>query len=133
MKILIAEDDETNRKVIERTLRKFGTCVEAKDGSEAIALFESARNENAPFDLLCLDIMMPEVSGHEVLQKIRGIEEAAGVPAPKGTKVIMVTALGDAKNVLAAFREGCECYLTKPLDRSKLIESLEKLGFQSPQ
>ena len=56
------------------------------------------------------------------------IEEEQGIYGLDGVKVIMTTALGDSKNVMGAFRTGCEAYIVKPLKKGKLLEEIEKLG-----
>jgi two-component system chemotaxis response regulator CheY len=81
-----------------------------------------------PYDLVCLDIMMPGMDGHAVLSEIRKIEESNGIAVGSTAKVVMTTSLGDAENVLAAFRNQCEAYLVKPIDKAKLLERLRTLG-----
>ena len=71
---------------------------------------------------------MPEMDGQEVLKEIRGLEEAAGVSLGQVTKVIMTTALKDRVNVMTAFREQCDAYLAKPIDRQKLVGCLKDFG-----
>jgi two-component system chemotaxis response regulator CheY len=84
--------------------------------------------ENDPYNLICLDIMMPVMDGQQTLQEIRKMEERHGIVGVDTTKVIMVTAADDSKNILKAFRQGqCEAYLTKPLDREKLITHIRDL------
>ena len=76
------------------------------------------------YDLICLDIMMPGMDGHKVLQKIRETERNNQVPLGNGVKIIMTTALGDKQNVLNAFRTSCDAYMVKPYDRNRLMEIL---------
>jgi two-component system chemotaxis response regulator CheY len=71
--------------------------------------------------------MMPEMDGHEALQQIRALEEAKGIIAIDGAKIIMTTALDDSKNILASFKDQCDIYLTKPVDKAKLLGELRKL------
>jgi two-component system chemotaxis response regulator CheY len=87
-----------------------------------------ARDAGQRYDLVCLDIMMPEMDGHQTLQAIRQIEAAHAIDGLDGVKVIMTTALEDSGNVFGAFREGCEAYLVKPVKKAKLVESIEQLG-----
>ncbi len=73
--------------------------------------------------------MMPVMDGQQALQKIRRLEEQHGIGGLDTAKVIMVTAADDSKNIMKAFRQGqCEAYLTKPLDREKLITHIRDLG-----
>jgi len=66
--------------------------------------------------------------GHQVLSAIRELEEAVGITDLAGVKVIMTTAMRDPQHVLDAFREGCESYIVKPVEKSKLFEEMDKLG-----
>ncbi len=84
--------------------------------------------DNEPYDLICLDIMMPNMDGREALKAIRQIEHEHGINGLDGVKVIMTTALGDSKSVIGSFREGCEAYIVKPVEKTKLLEEMEKLG-----
>jgi two-component system chemotaxis response regulator CheY len=90
---------------------------------------DRAFDENDPYDLICLDIMMPVMDGQEALLELRKMEARRGIMGLDTTKVIMVTAIDDSKNIMKAFRQGqCEAYLTKPLDRIKLIGHIKDLG-----
>jgi two-component system chemotaxis response regulator CheY len=73
--------------------------------------------------------MMPEMDGQTVLREIRAIEEGAGTRHERRVKILMTTALKDAKNVMTAFRELCDGYLVKPIDKAKLLKYLAELGF----
>jgi len=128
MKTLIVEDDFASRTLLQRYLSGISKCDIAVNGNEAIEAFQIALDENEPYDLICLDIMMPDVDGHETLRTIRKIESEYGIGGFKSVKVIMTTALGDSQNIIGSFREGCEAYITKPIERKKLIYEIEKLS-----
>lgn len=127
MKILLAEDDLISRKVISKMLGQYGECDITVDGMEALDAFLLALKEKNPYDLICLDIMMPKVDGVRVLKTIRALEKQQNIPSGKKAKVIMTTALSDKEYVNKAFEIGCEAYATKPLDAEKLKEVLQKL------
>ena len=102
MKILIVDDELTSQTLLETILKPYGQCQIAADGIEALRAFNSS--SETPFDLILLDIMLPKMDGHQVLKKIREIENARGVFGFDGVKVIMITALDDlesAKQALA--------------------------------
>jgi two-component system chemotaxis response regulator CheY len=128
MRILIAEDDFASRRVILKFLSVYGECDVTVDGMEAIDAFQMALDENEPYDLICLDIMMPIMDGYQSLKNIREIEEERNIPEDKKVKVIMTTALNEEKNVKKAYELGCTDYLAKPIDMDKLKEILVKLG-----
>ena len=128
MKCLIVEDDIPALKLMQRCLADHADCDTATDGEQALVSFRQAVEERCPYDLVCLDIMLPAMDGHAVLQALRRIEAEHGIKGQGAAKVIMTTALRDLDNVTNAFKEGCEVYLVKPVERSKLLKELEGLG-----
>lgn len=128
MKYLIVEDNFAAQKLLQIYLSNYGDCDIAVDGNEAVEAFRQAVDEKEPYDLICLDIMMPNMDGHEALKVIRQIESEHGIKGLDGVKVIMTTALEDSENVMGAFREGCEAYIVKPVEKGKLLKEMENLG-----
>lgn len=128
MKTLIVEDDFTSRMDMQQLLAPYGETHVAVDGKEAITAFKMAWGENQPYDLICLDIMMPEMNGQDVLKEIRRLEAEKDIHGFDGAKIIMTTALNDRKNILEAFRSQCEAYLIKPIDKEKLLEHIRNFG-----
>ncbi len=126
MRILVVEDDFVSGKVIKKMLSSYGDVDVASYGEKGVELFEKALNEDKPYDVVCLDIMMPEMDGHEVLKRIKIMESERGIL--EGTKVIITSALGDFNNIKAAYREQCEYYIVKPIEKEKIEEVLIKLG-----
>jgi len=133
MKILIAEDDRVSRTFMEKFMSEYGTCDTAVDGMEALDLFMESLKQKQPYDLACLDIMMPKVDGIKVLRVIRAMEEQHGIPAEEHLKIIMMTALSDIEYVDKAFELGCDAYASKPVDTEKIGEVLKKLGICSKE
>lgn len=128
MKILLAEDDFVTRKFMTNFLSKYGECDVTVDGMEAVDAFMMALEEEDPYDLVCLDIMMPVMDGYQALMGIRNLEKDHGIAAEDGVKVIMTTALNDEKNVKMAFELGCTIYSGKPIDQEKFEQALKKIG-----
>jgi two-component system chemotaxis response regulator CheY len=131
MKTLIVEDDFTSRLLLQEFLRGYGEVHLAANGGDAVLIVSGSLAAGRPFDLICLDIMMPIMDGQDALRRIRSAEHAAGVPAGKGARVIMTTALCDGQNVIKAFKGECDAYLVKPIDRAKLIGHLKAFGLVS--
>lgn len=128
MKTLIVEDDFTSRLLLQEILKRFGEIHIAVNGKEAVAAVRAAMEARAPYDLICLDIMMPEMDGSEALKRIREMEEAQGIISSRGAKIFMTTALDQMKNVFQAFYGLCDAYLYKPIEKAKLLEHLQALG-----
>jgi len=127
VKTLIVDDDITSRKIMQAMLAPFGECALAANGDEAIELFRAEMEKLSLFDLVCLDIMMPGVSGHDVLKAIRAIEEENGIFPPRAAKVIMTSALSDSENILGSFSNQCEAYLIKPVEYEQLVAQINLL------
>jgi two-component system chemotaxis response regulator CheY len=125
-RILIVDDSRYQRQLVHQTLREVGCCQEAGDGAQAVRLFQEALCRGEPFDLVVMDILMPNMDGHRALSWIRRMEERAG--APMRTKVIMLSSLDDPHNMLKAqFEEGAGAYLTKPFDPADMLAALRAL------
>ena len=127
MKTLIVDDDFTMRLLLQEILKVYGPAHIAVNGKEAIAAVRIAREDGEPYNLICLDIMMPEMDGQEALKAIRDEEKKDGVDIGEGVKIVMTSALSDGKNVMKAFRELCDAYVVKPIDKMKLLEELRNL------
>jgi len=130
MRILIAEDDFASRKFLYKFLSSYGDCDTTIDGMETIEAFLLGWEEGNPYDLICLDIMMPKVDGLKVLKFIREKEREKGLQRSQYAKIIMTTALNESNYVYSAFESGCEGYAAKPLDTNKLVEVMAKLGLK---
>jgi two-component system chemotaxis response regulator CheY len=128
MKILIAEDDPASRKFLYKFLSAYGDCDLTLDGEEALDAVKLAWEEKTPYDLICLDIMMPNMDGYQALRLIRQLEQQQGISGEQRVKIIMTTALNQTTNVFEAFDAGCEAYAAKPIDTTKFIEVMQKLG-----
>jgi two-component system chemotaxis response regulator CheY len=128
MKTLIVEDSFTSRLLLKELLKSYGSADLAVNGREAVEAMRLAMEAVEPYDLICMDIMMPEMDGHEALREIRRMESAAGVAESKHTKIVMTSALADQDNVLKAIRGKSDCFLTKPIQKVKLLEALRKLA-----
>lgn len=129
MKILIADDDAVTRKVLKKHLEVYGDCDLAPNGQIALDLFQQSHDERKPYDLVFLDIMMPEMLGSEVLDKIRKIEEEVGIEVGYGADVVMSSSLKDTDTVLSAFVKGCEYFLVKPINKDRIHEVIAEMGY----
>jgi two-component system chemotaxis response regulator CheY len=105
-----------------------GKCVPAEDGLIALQKYLEAHEAKTPFDLICLDIMLPKISGIDVLKKIRKIEIENKIEKDNRVKIVMITSRDDHKTVVEAANAGCDSYLKKPLDKHRIIEELTHLG-----
>jgi len=128
MRALVAEDEFLGRKVLSVFLNTLFEVDVVVNGTEAVEAFKLAHEEGRPYDLLLMDIMMPEMDGLEALKHIRAIEQQH--PGRPRAKALMTTALDDPKTVIRSFHDGeASGYIVKPVRKDKLFEELKKLGF----
>ena len=119
--LLVVDDNEDNRYTLTRRLKREGytNLTTANDGRQALELLRSKK-----FDLMLLDIMMPEMNGYEVLEHLKADAELRHLP------VIMISAVGEVESVVRCIELGAEDYLPKPFDatllRARVGASLEK-------
>src|SRR5271169_4141164 len=105
-RVLIVDDNEMNRDMLSRRLERKGYIV--REAENARCLLESI--EEDPVDVVLLDVEMPEISGLEALQTLRGRYNPVELP------VIMVTAKDHSEDIVAALDFGANDYVTKPID-----------------
>ncbi|MBD2311402.1 response regulator [Desertifilum sp. FACHB-1129] len=118
--VLVVDDVETNRELLARRLRRQGhTVTIAENGIQALELLRSQ-----PFDLVLLDIMMPQMDGFEVLEQLKADSELRYLP------VVMISALDDLDSVVRCIELGAEDYLFKPFNpillQARIRACLEK-------
>lgn len=129
MKILIVDDDLANCQLIKHLLEPYGQPDIVNNGGLAVKSFLDAHQNKEPYDVIFLDIMMPEKDGHQVLQEIRDWEEKNLSYGKGEAKVVMVSALDTKDHILSSFKEGCEYFLVKPISRAKLINVMSEMGY----
>ena len=113
LRVLIVEDDAAISNLISTTLQGEGyTCVCGQDGREGADLFESGS-----YDLVLLDLMLPEISGYDLLEYIR----------PTGTPVIIISAMGQVQDRIRGLKMGADDYLVKPFQIGELVARVESV------
>ena len=103
MRALIVDDDFYSRNMIHEILRPVAQCDIAVNGEEAIEAFRRGMKEGEPYDLICLDLLMPELDGQQALREIRAIEKEHEVAPQKESKVIVTTMLDDERKPTTPF------------------------------
>lgn len=120
--VVIIDDNDTTRAMLRAILRAEGIDVvgESKDGATGITLVRKLSPR-----LVCLDVMMPEMSGLEVLSQIRSEQPEV--------RVLMVTGSTDRETVQAAIEGGASGYLVKPFNGAKVVAAIEQAVFRKPK
>lgn len=130
IKVLVVDDELVSRNKMRKIMESFGECEAVESGDAAVIAFKKAWENWAPFNLITLDIAMPEMDGTEVLYEIRKIEKGKNVPRGKRVKIIMVTSHSDKDSIVTCVQAGCDDYIVKPFGREMVIGKLEKAGFK---
>jgi CheY-like chemotaxis protein len=127
--ILLAEDDDGHATLINRNLRRAGVTdrlVRLRDGQE---LIDYIRNQGPQQErpeagalLVLLDIRMPRLDGMETLRQLKSSSDTASIP------IYMLTTTDDPREVTRCFREGCNAYVTKPVDYGEFAETIKRLA-----
>ena len=116
-RILIADDNEPNRELLEVYLAdldcEIATAVDGRDTLEKVSSFQP--------DVILLDIMMPKLSGFEVCQQLKASPETRQI------MVLMVTALGELGDIERAVEAGTDDFLSKPVNRVELVKRVENM------
>jgi signal transduction histidine kinase/DNA-binding response OmpR family regulator len=128
LRILLAEDNAVNRKIAVNLLKKRGhTVVTAENGVKTLAALETQRD--SPFDLILMDIQMPEMDGLEATARIREQEETTGEHIP----IIALTAHAMKGDREVCLNAGMDGYVTKPLKADELVKTMEEVIRLQPE
>jgi PAS domain S-box-containing protein len=126
LSILVAEDNEINALLMRSLLTRLGHhAVITTNGEEALESWLAAKSAGAPYDLVLMDIQMPQLDGIETTKRIRSLE--AGQPG-RQTPILALTANTLVEDRYACFEAGMDGFLIKPLDREKLADALAGLA-----
>ena len=128
MKVLIVEDDIISQEILMAILGDQWHCEVAENGKVAVEKYMASMASGDPYNLICLDIMMPVMDGQTALKEIRRIEAENGIGGSDMIKIVMTSALEDAKSIMDAFVKGSCSYVTKPITPEKIQQVLGDLG-----
>ncbi len=121
-RVLIVDDNETNRRIFHKLLDTWGCCPElACSGQEALERLRDAQAQNKNFDLILLDVQMPEMDGLEVEERIRADSRLGDPP------IAFLSSLGTRSEIDAENRSHAAAYLTKPVKQSVLFDTMQDL------
>jgi two-component system chemotaxis response regulator CheY len=127
MKALVVDDDLITRIILQEILSAYAAVDLCVDGKEAVEAYTAALARGEPYDLVCMDLLMPVMGGIEALKIIRHEEGLRGRLRPDATKVVITTASDDNDTISEAFRELCDAYVVKPIDTAQLIDVMHCL------
>jgi HD-like signal output (HDOD) protein len=128
MNILIVDDDFVSRTKMNTLLKDLGSCTGEESSPKALDHFRQALEQGKPFDLVTLDIHMPDMDGTEMLYRIREVEKGHNIPRSRRSKVFMVTAHSDKDSLITCMQAGCDGFIVKPFTRETVLSKLEAIG-----
>lgn len=128
MRALIVDDQHVSRMKVQKIMESFCQADAVDCGQAAIDAFEKALATDAPYDLVTLDISMPDMDGRRVLQIMRKLEILNEISKERRAKILMITSSSDRDTVITSIQSGCDDYLVKPLNKEAISGKLKKFG-----
>jgi two-component system chemotaxis response regulator CheY len=127
MRILVVDDEVVSRKKMMKSLSHLGDCEGVENGEAAISAAQTAMGDWKLYNLITLDVSMPDISGTEVLSQIRKLEAERGLDDEERSTILMVTSHSDIETVKACAGK-CDGYVIKPFNREVIMAKLKKTG-----
>lgn len=128
-KCLVVDDDELSREMILNYLEGYAACETASNGREAVEKVQASHEKGDPFSLIILDIVMPEMDGHEAGKAIRAFEKNLGIPLGNQVKIIVLSSVNTPQEIMQSFMTiNPAAHLVKPVEPGKFRETLAKIG-----
>ncbi len=125
MKILLVVDNPESIKILEKSVKEYGTYVKCDNGFEALKKILDSHVDKEPFDLICIDFGLKHPGGVATLLNIRKIEASLGIDKISSTPVFITTASDKPIDVYKNFFQGyCNAYISKSLTKNTLKNSL---------
>ncbi|GFE60378.1 response regulator [Geobacter sp. AOG2] len=132
-KCLVVDDDELGREIIAQYLENVPVVDTAINGQDAVEKFREALTSDAPYELILLDIVMPDMDGIAAGKEIRKREKELALPTDKQVKIIMLTALNTPQDVMQSMLSvQSSAYLVKPVEPDKVRKTISQLGLRIP-
>ncbi|MDT8447730.1 MAG: response regulator [bacterium] len=130
-RILLVDDDSHNLYLLAKIVRPYGRVETAMDGKKAIALFKEGLERGDRFHILFLDIIMPGLSGREVLRVIRDHESIWMDLEDMPTTVVMASGITEKEVIQQSLKEGSEFFMTKPFRVEQVRRIMDQLGLEA--
>jgi two-component system chemotaxis response regulator CheY len=125
---LVVDDDELCREILILNMAEVAVCDVATNGREALQKY-SASLLAKPYDLIFLDIVMPEMDGYETAKTIRHMEQDQGITPDKGVNIIVMSSLSTPQDIVKSYISAQSvAHLVKPVKPAKLKKTLYQLG-----
>jgi len=127
MKVLLLEDVRLIQKLITNFLGDLAVVDTAENGLSAMRMVQESIKKDERYDVIFLDVLIPDLNGLQVLKEIRKAEAENNIAPEKRSKIIMVSTITDENTVKKALAEGCDGYIAKPFSKDRLLTELKSL------
>ncbi len=127
IRALIVEDVFLIQRVIERFIEPYGTFRVSNNGKEALKIYAEYFFNGEAFNLVCLDIYLPEMNGLKVLKHIREFEKEIHLSEDERSKIVIISSVTHPGTLQQAYDLGCDYYITKPFSKDDVVRALKKL------
>jgi len=129
MRALVVDDDFYSRITLHDLLRPVADCHIAVNGEEAVDAFKKALEDGRPYNLVCMDLVMPEMDGQQALREMRALEDELGIDQVDRCSIFVVSMVEDNRETNEAFfLGGADCFLVKPIEEARLMAELREHG-----
>ncbi|QEM69067.1 response regulator [Geobacter sp. FeAm09] len=130
-KCLVVDDDELGREIVAQYLQNVPVVDTAAGGRDAVEKFQAALTEGVPYELILLDIVMPDMDGISAGKEMRKLEKQLALPVDKQVKIVMLTALNTPQDVMQSMLTvQSSAYLVKPVEPEKVRKTISQLGLR---
>lgn len=131
MRILVVDDEFVSREKLTALLSPYGECDAAPDGQTALKMIADAYREYRPYELVTMDLNMPDISGHVAVQEMRNWEHANQQYSNGfAAHVLIITATREIREVMESFDKGAESYIVKPVNPENVAEAIMQINFE---
>lgn len=127
MKILVVDDEYVALSRMVKLFSRWGEAEGATNAAQALEMAETALSEGTPYDIISIDIELPDSDGLELMNNLRVLEESKNRENPWFSKKIIISAKSKHDNIQKALALGCDDFMVKPVSLSTLEEKMKHL------
>ncbi len=128
LRCLVVDDDELSREMLVAMLADCAVCDVVCNGKEAVERFAKSLT-SIGYDVIFLDILMPEMDGHEASRIIRQMEQERGISPDRGVNIVVLTSLNTPDDIIQSYMSAqSAAHLIKPVKPEKLKKTLHRMG-----
>ncbi len=131
MKILVVDDEITSRMKLQKIMGSIGECRSVETGAAALGQFQKALANQTPYDLISLDLGLPDCDGLDILIRMRSLEKELKIPPSNRARILVVTAKSDKETIVSCARAKCDGFIGKPFERDVIIKQLARIGMKA--